>query len=285
MTRPPVYTLIPTKKLDKIGDLSGALKQNVGALEPILSSLRRLENNGNAVVLLHKLGDYKENEEIIKFKSKTVLLNNIIWIDDPLKAQLLSNRWKIHLFLESLELPGAKLPKTTQVDKGTCSFSEPSVIKPEDACGDVASHRMLYLPANTSFTPKGKRYIRQPFIEHGSVMWKLYVIGRHVTIIPRPSLSSQEGSVYFSSQGLKASGTLENYTLLESAMKFRLENLALFLSTKSELRLLGVDVLIDVNCDVWVIDLNYFPGYDGVEDVPGKLADCIYQVVDLNKNI
>jgi inositol-1,3,4-trisphosphate 5/6-kinase / inositol-tetrakisphosphate 1-kinase len=289
-----IATLIPTKKLDKFG--LHHLEASLGdipclELQPskcdIPKTVRGLLRTFERVLILHKLGDYPESELGRDTRDALKSMSNVIWLDDPDRAASLSNRWTMYQLIRTYIANGEckrlkiAVPSTLLLEiNQEVMFEEDSVLKPVDACGTLPSHQMIFLPSHTTFISNDTKYIRQPFIEHGGVMWKLYVIGKHVSIVPRRSLESRGETVVFSSHGLKEE-SVEPSALMTAHARVRdirddLEHLALHISACCcGLRLLGIDVIVDEMGVINVIDLNYFPGYDGVKDIPDKLAACI----------
>lgn len=306
-----VATLIPQKKLDKIcfKDLAEAfLKSPLAsdllqlfpetALSAIAAALRE-NRHVQPLLIVHKIGDYPDDQLDSAMRSRLLSMEGVRWIDCPEKAAALSCRWVMYKVMVAFisqfadKLGGAEdfvvdVPPTVLVESGQTEqrWEEDSVLKPVDACGDHESHQMIFLPANVSFacptTAKGTKttYIRQAFIEHGGWMYKLYVIGENVSIVPRRSLQWHHSTHTFSSQQLKeqvySNDEDTSATTKIQAIHDRLEKLAIQVSQWCGLSLLGIDVIVgDEDGVVWMIDLNYFPGYDSVEDVPSKLAQCI----------
>lgn len=304
-----VATLIPQKKLDKIcfDDLAEAfssfsLASDLLQLCPetaasTMAGALQEKRHVQPLLVVHKIGDYSEDELDSEMRSRLLSMEGVRWIDCPERAAALSCRWTMYRIMAAFVAQFAgktdgtggfvvDVPATVLVEAGQRWADEDSVLKPVDACGDHESHQMTFLPAGVSFAyptaAKGTRavYIRQAFIEHGRWMYKLYVIGESVSIVPRRSLQWHHSIHTFSSQQLKEqiySNDDDSDAMAKiRAIRGHLEKLAIQVSQWCGLSLLGIDVIVgDRDGTVWMIDLNYFPGYDGVEDVPHKLAQCI----------
>lgn len=258
--------------------------------------------------VIHKIGDYEPS--LRKFIIQLPLIKDIPahrWIDPVEPGLLLANRelmYKtIEQFLLTVHSTLVSLPPYQIVENifaQDVSFDTPVIVKPIDASGDQASHQMLYLPPGQVLDKsmlKSQRVLVQEFIDHGEWVWKLYVIGEHVHITPNKSLLRPRKPVTFSSAELKKQLRMEreNESIelpsLDKETSIILTNFALNICRFLGLSLLGVDIIIkkpehdekakNSQPSFYVIDLNYFPGYNGVENLSILLAKCILNSIDV----
>lgn len=188
----------------------------------------------------------------------------------------------------------------------------PVILKRRLACGSKASHEMVIAydidgalaaikvvfgpgpvimekekPMGIAFLPGLVQpandfacdVIAQEFIaNHGGVLFKIYAIGKRITVQPRRSVDHTVsgpagGYYYFDSQRL---GRTEAYAFdkntgcckaTEVVMPSRelTASIVADLSKELGLTLIGVDLVYDVRAKrYYVVDINYFPGYKGV---------------------
>lgn len=176
----------------------------------------------------------------------------------------------------------------------------PLILKRRLACGSKESHEMviaynmegLLAAAKTVFhvyesgkSPDAQRdfisnIIAQEYIaNHGGVIFKVYAIGSNVVVQARSSInptpeSSKTGYFHFDSQRVNQSehhafdgttGRSQNTDAIMPSQKLASSTVSA-LSKCLGLTLLGVDLIYNVHSKKYhVVDINYFPGYKGVD--------------------
>lgn len=121
--------------------------------------------------------------------------------------------------------------------------------------------------------------VAQEFIpNHGGVLFKVYAVGDKVAVQPRASIhdnmeSSPGGYFCFDSQRLSRavdftfdpiSGVSEGTDAIMPSREVVAAVVA-ELSRELDLSLIGVDIVHDIQSGMYfVVDVNYFPGYNGV---------------------
>lgn len=170
------------------------------------------------------------------------------------------------------------------------------VIKHADACASVASHEMMVVPntdALKSCKPpvtfeRDTQVICQQFIPHGTHLFKVYVIGEHVHVQQRPSLSLSGESFAFNSQHLpKTFDDDEVHAHEETTDHGRAAERGIHTFARcireecdGQLSLFGFDVVVSENdpSSAFVVDLNYFPGFEGVPEFNEWFLEHLWEV-------
>jgi len=188
---------------------------------------------------------------------------------------------------------GLLWPEFYRYDSSLEPLVYPVIIKPNDA-SNVRAHWMTIVTnaGQWPFLSAENEFIKQQFYPHHGVLFKVYVIGEAVEIVVRPSIS-------VSKSDLTAKDPISFHThqfkLSEAALSVeRAQHLLLHLYKPHgdlitrfvtrlqrilDLETFGVDIIVPEEADgrlrVAVIDINYFPGYDGVEDLAFKFVSSL----------
>ncbi|RUS34894.1 inositol 1, 3, 4-trisphosphate 5/6-kinase-domain-containing protein [Jimgerdemannia flammicorona] len=105
----------------------------------------------------------------------------------------------------NLSLPSSLVPLTD--DMNVPPF--PVICKRLAACSSELSHQMVLVSSLSHFSPGSPDRVEiddpvilQQFVDHDGIIFKVYVLGDHVSIMTRPSLRNVEGAkpIYFDSQ-------------------------------------------------------------------------------------
>lgn len=175
----------------------------------------------------------------------------------------------------------------------------PIIAKPLVADGTARSHKMSLVFTRDGLHKLKPPLVLQEFVNHGGVIFKVYVVGTHVTCVKRRSLPDvsketllqcpAEGSVSFSQiSNLTAKGQIrgaqEELTRLDEAemppISFVTE-IASGLRKALGLRLFNFDMIRDtrVGTRYLIIDINYFPGYAKMPSYESVLTDFFSEIV------
>ncbi|KAF1745043.1 hypothetical protein MXB_3369 [Myxobolus squamalis] len=135
--------------------------------------------------------------------------------------------------------------------------------------------------------------IIQQFYNHGGVVYKLYIIGDEWYICARPSIINldQENHepVFFKSCAVtrkcgicSISSSIEDSNIPTSQTcgldRKVICKLVASLRSKIGLNLVGIDIIVDsTKSTYYVVDVNYFPGYNDVPDLNSKFIKLFYQ--------
>lgn len=129
----------------------------------------------------------------------------------------------------------------------------------------------------------------QTFVNHNARLFKIFIVGRRRFVIQRPSIknlfagdyetiffNSNDVSKSYSSSHLNMMDESEvDYPIIEPDEK-KMNHLVSGIQKKFGLELLGIDVIIENGSGRYgVIDINAFPGYDGVDEFFPSLLELI----------
>nr|XP_023894652.1 inositol-tetrakisphosphate 1-kinase 1-like [Quercus suber] len=179
---------------------------------------------------------------------------------------------------------------------GEVGLKFPLIAKPVLADGSAESHEMFLVLNKNGLKKLKKPIVMQEFVNHGGVIFKVYVAGEHVKCVKRRSLldiseeklnnmaegeGEGEGLLLLSQASNlvvknEVEGCLEK--LVEKAkmppLKFVME-LAKGLRVAMGLRLFNFDLVRDSRDGnrYFVIDINYFPGYVKMPEYESVFVD------------
>jgi inositol-1,3,4-trisphosphate 5/6-kinase / inositol-tetrakisphosphate 1-kinase len=275
-------------------------------LVPIDAS-RPLAEQGPFHLLIHKLygDDWRAQIEAFASRHPTVPV-----VDPPHAIDRLHNR--ISMLQVVSELDHAPLddhstfgiPSQVVVydadalaDSGLlAALRFPLIAKPLVADGTAKSHKMSLVYHRDSLRKLRPPLVLQEFVNHGGVIFKVYVVGGHVSCVKRRSLpdvspeddASAQGSVSFSQiSNLPNERTAEEYyedMRLEDAVMppaAFVNQIAGGLRHALGLQLFNFDMIRDVRTGdrYLVIDINYFPGYAKMPGYETVLTDFFWEMV------
>lgn len=161
-------------------------------------------------------------------------------------------------------------PKSFDLNKfEELDFKFPAIAKPLAADGGAGSHELCFIFDRGGLNALNVPTVLQEFVNHGAVVFKIYVAGERVNCVKRKSLHDisedrsrmQSGYLPFSrissSEGDAAD---ENAEMPPQSLVIEL---ARALREALGLNLFNVDVIRDAKepTRYLVIDINYFPGY------------------------
>lgn len=174
----------------------------------------------------------------------------------------------------------------------------PIVAKPLLANSNDKAHEMWVI-----FTPHGLNKVQPPvilqqFVNHGGILFKVYVAGDHVKCVKRNSLpdfhsnpenperlGSPTGNDIMSFSQISSSVVEDEDKFLKDAKMPSLDmvyTIAKGLKEGSKLNLFNFDLIRDGNDGnkYLIIDINYFPGYAKVPGFEKLLTDFFWDVIN-----
>ncbi|KAI7749497.1 hypothetical protein M8C21_001862 [Ambrosia artemisiifolia] len=178
------------------------------------------------------------------------------------------------------------------------SLKFPVIAKPLVADGSAKSHKMLLIFSTEGFDKLKTPTVLQEFVNHGGVIFKVYVVGRYVQCVKRKSLpdideeklESLHGSLSFSQISNLTSDERNDdkyYKMMDSEEAEMppmslISNIARGLRKAMKLHLFNFDVIRDtkVGNRYLVIDINYFPGYAKMPGYESVLTDFFWDVLN-----
>ncbi|KAG7238524.1 hypothetical protein INR49_030797 [Caranx melampygus] len=233
-----------------------------------------LEEQGPLDVIIHKLTDLileaDQNDsqaDYIDAHPETIVL-------DPLPAiRTLLDRCKSYQLIHRIE--SCMQVCKTRVAHGTNSH-EMAIIFSEEDLKDVKPPCVI-----------------QSFINHNAVLYKVFVVGDSYTVVERPSLKNfpagpaDRKAIFFNSHNVSKPESSSDLTSRENVEGVSqppsddvIRELSRSLREALGVSLFGIDVIINNQTGQHaVIDINAFPGYEGVPEFFNDLLNHISSVL------
>ncbi|XP_040985893.1 inositol-tetrakisphosphate 1-kinase 1-like [Juglans microcarpa x Juglans regia] len=301
------YALAPKKQnsfiRDSLLNLAGSRGVDLVKIDPTLP----LVDQGLFDCVLHKLYGEEWKQQLEEFRLRNP---NAAIVDPPDAIERLHNRISMLQVVSDLRIESRNetfgIPKQIVIyDNETLfdgqaweSLKFPVIAKPLVADGSAKSHRM-----NLVFNHDGLNKLRPPivlqeFVNHGGVIFKVYVVGQYVRCVKRKSLPDvseeklgvSESVLSFSQVSNVASNEKVDdkyYKMMhlddtEMPPQSFLTDIANGLRHALKLNLFNFDVIRDARSGsrYLIIDINYFPGYAKVPGYETLLTDFFLDVVN-----
>ncbi|XP_060938704.1 inositol-tetrakisphosphate 1-kinase [Limanda limanda] len=279
-------------------DLSQPLEEQ-GPLDVIIHKLTDLileadQNDSQAVLLVQRVQEYIDSHP------ETIVL-------DPLPAiRTLLDRCKSYQLIHRLE--------SCMQDKRICSppfmvlnsecspdvleqirrqgLTFPFICKTRVAHG-TNSHEMAIIFSEEDLKDVKPPCVIQSFINHNAVLYKVFVVGDSYTVVERPSLKNfpagpaDRKAIFFNSHNVskpESSSDLNSRENVEGVSQPPSDDVIRELSRSLRealgVSLFGIDVIINNQTGQHaVIDINAFPGYEGVPEFFTHLLNHISSVI------
>eukprot|EP00850_Spirogloea_muscicola_P018621 SM000172S03094 [mRNA] locus=s172:280264:282544:- [translate_table: standard] len=189
------------------------------------------------------------------------------------------------------------IPKQLAVGEGECppdamaaaGLRFPVVAKPLVADGSARSHMMSLVYNDRGLLQLKPPVVLQEFINHGAVIFKVYVVGDYVKCVRRRSLPDVGKEDLNECDGVKpfsqisnASSTGKTGEHIDASLASTplppsklVVDIAAALRQELDLRLFNYDLIRDSHLGdhYYVIDINYFPGFAKMPGYEVALAD------------
>ncbi|KNE65536.1 hypothetical protein AMAG_11150 [Allomyces macrogynus ATCC 38327] len=188
----------------------------------------------------------------------------------------------------------------------------PVLVKRDEAMSTAAAHVMAVVLNAAGWRgliesgpfAKDEVVVVQQVVPHDGVLFKCYVLGDHCHAVLRPSLDVEgvhDDFLVFDSQTIPKSFSLpvdasnpvhaaflhggeparERAAAKLESIRPDLEVLARRIGEQLSLTLFGFDVIVDQHSGTrYVIDVNYFPSYQGVDDFADRFTALLYAAAD-----
>ncbi|XP_040917022.1 inositol-tetrakisphosphate 1-kinase [Toxotes jaculatrix] len=279
-------------------DLSQPLEEQ-GPLDVIIHKLTDLileadQNDSQAVLLVQRVQDY------IDAHPETIVL-------DPLPAiRTLLDRCKSYQLIHRIERcmqdericsPPFMVLNTEcspdvleQIRRQGLTF--PFICKTRVAHG-TNSHEMAIIFSEEDLKDVKPPCVIQSFINHNAVLYKVFVVGDSYTVVERPSLKNfpagpaDRKAIFFNSHNVSKPESSSDLTSRENVEGVSqppsddvIRELSRSLREALGVSLFGIDVIINNQTGQHaVIDINAFPGYEGVPEFFNDLLNHISSVL------
>ncbi|ESN91186.1 hypothetical protein HELRODRAFT_194518 [Helobdella robusta] len=141
--------------------------------------------------------------------------------------------------------------------------------------------------------------VLQNFINHDAKLFKVFVVGDRHFVVARPSIKNlyaneNAKTIHFRSSDISKSNSTSYLNVMDENQKTdvvvvvdegRIGSLVACLRLRLGLDLFGVDVIVENATGRYaIIDINPFPGYDGVMDFPSVLLEFIRRKLTIFKH-
>ncbi|XP_027354150.1 inositol-tetrakisphosphate 1-kinase 3-like isoform X2 [Abrus precatorius] len=164
----------------------------------------------------------------------------------------------------------------------------PLVAKPLVADGSAKSHELSLAYEQYSLQKLEPPLVLQEFVNHGGVLFKVYIVGDAIKVVRRFSLPdvskwelSKDAGIYnfprVSCAAASADDADLDPTVAELPPRPLLEKLAKELRWRLGLRLFNLDIIREYGTrdHFYVIDINYFPGYGKMPEYEHIFTDFL----------
>ncbi|XP_022763563.1 inositol-tetrakisphosphate 1-kinase 3-like isoform X6 [Durio zibethinus] len=296
------YALTLKKKNSFLKPKFERLARNKGILFVAIDLNRPLSDQGPFDIILHKLLG-KEWCEIIQDYRQTH--PEVTVLDPPDAIQHLRNRQSMLQDVVDLNLSDfcgkVGVPRQMVIKKDPLSIPDevtkaglklPLVAKPLVVDGSSKSHELFLAYDQFSLSELEPPLVLQEFVNHGGVLFKIYVVGDAIKVVRRFSLPNVSKSKLAKVAGVfpltrvsSAAASDDDADLdpgvTELPPQPLLERLAKELHHRLGLRLFNIDMIREHGTrDIfYVIDINYFPGYGKMPDYENIFTDFLLSLV------
>ncbi|XP_071695760.1 inositol-tetrakisphosphate 1-kinase 1-like [Rutidosis leptorrhynchoides] len=257
--------------------------------------------------VIHKLNGDDWRKQLDEYSIRNP---NALVIDSPDAIQRLCNRISMLESVSEIEVNPSHtasfgIPKQTaiyEIEKLNEStvrnegLKFPVIAKPLVVDGSVDSHKMRLVFDNEGLNKLKAPTVLQEFVNHGGVIFKVYVVGEYVKCVKRKSLEditdeklkSLRGSLSFcqvSNIKCNVNNDQMYYKVLEDVemppMRL-ITDIAKGLRNAMKLNLFNFDVIRDtkVGNRYLVVDINYFPGFAKLPGYESVLTDFFWDVLN-----
>ncbi|KAJ3674066.1 hypothetical protein LUZ60_006058 [Juncus effusus] len=284
------------------------LARNKGILFVAIDQNRPLTEQGPFDVILHKLTgkEWQQILEVYQEKHPEVTV-----LDPPYAIQHVYNRQSMLQEVAALNLSNSLgtvgVPKQLVVTKDPSSIpfevekaglAFPIVAKPLVVDGTAKSHELSLAYDQSSLSKLDPPLVLQEFVNHGGVVFKIYIVGESIKVVRRFSLpdvnryelnrtgsrTGTEGVFRFPRVSCAAANADEadlDPRVAELPPNSLLESLSKELRRRLGLRLFNIDMIREHgNRDqFYVIDINYFPGYGKMPGYEHIFTDFLLSLV------
>ncbi|GAB4852438.1 Inositol-tetrakisphosphate 1-kinase 3 [Ancistrocladus abbreviatus] len=283
-------------KLEGVARLKGIL---FIAIDPN----RPLSEQGPFDIVLHKLSG-KEWRQILEDYRQTH--PKVTVLDPPDAIQHLHNRQSMLQDVADLNLSNSYgkvgVPRQLVVKEDASSIPDavmraglmfPIVAKPLYVDGSAKSHELSLAFDQYSLEKLEPPLVLQEFVNHGGVLFKVYIVGDAIKVVRRFSLPdvckrelSENAGVFRFPRVSCAAASADDADLDPSVAELPprplLEKLARELRWRLGLRLFNLDMIREhgTHDNFYVIDINYFPGYGKMPEYEHIFTDFLLSVVD-----
>ncbi|XP_060204148.1 inositol-tetrakisphosphate 1-kinase 1-like [Lycium barbarum] len=291
------YALAPRSVSSFIQDslLNHSKEQGVDLIPIDLE--KPLVEQGPFDAVFHKIYDEKWKKQLEEFSLK---YPTSIIVDPVDAIEKLHNRVSMLDAVNQLKIKNLAIPLQAFVDSNE-SLEEkianqgmkfPLIAKPVTANARADAHQMFLVLNKDGLNGIKAPVIIQEFVNHGGVIFKVYVAGDHVKCVKRKSLTditeekpgNSDNLIPFSLISSEQSD--ESFAKLMEAAKMPplsfINEVSKQLRHALNLHLFNYDMIRDSKDGnrYLIIDINYFPGYAKVPEYEAMLTPCFLDIAN-----
>ncbi|XP_020206206.1 inositol-tetrakisphosphate 1-kinase 1 [Cajanus cajan] len=301
------YALAPKKQNSFIRDSLVNLARSRGIDLVRVDPTLNLTDQGPFDCVLHKLYGDDWKRQLTEF---TANYPNAVILDSPESIERLHNRISMLQVVSELRIEDPSetfgIPEQTVIyDKETLvdqrsweALKFPVIAKPLVADGSAKSHKMALVFNHDGLNSLKPPVVVQQFVNHGGVIFKVYVVGERVRCVKRKSLPDvEEEELVRVSEDLLSFSQVSNLATDERIddryyKKMQLDDtempplsfvtqIARGLRRVMRLNLFNFDVIRDSRCGnrYLIVDINYFPGYAKMPGYESVMTDFFCDVL------
>jgi len=239
--------------------------------------------------LLHKF-TYQlaqgRDDEIIRVREFARLHPAFVMIEPVDRLSVFTDRLVLSALMQAHPLPAfAEFCIGVEVTGGPLPFPFPVIVKAVVGCGIPESHIIQIVRDGEQLAAIGATTVRClafPYVPHRGVVFKCYALGDHSAMQPAPSLVLRgDGASEFDSQRPFPAGLANDAFDAERAAELgpsesELQAISCSIRESTGFGLLGIDIIRrEGDGMLIVVDINYFPCFQRIPDVPNRLAAFI----------
>eukprot|EP00262_Sarcandra_glabra_P013166 TRINITY_DN3595_c0_g1_i1.p1 TRINITY_DN3595_c0_g1~~TRINITY_DN3595_c0_g1_i1.p1 ORF type:complete len:348 (+),score=55.32 TRINITY_DN3595_c0_g1_i1:353-1396(+) len=278
------------------------LARKKGILFVAIDQHRPLSDQGPFDIVLHKLSGREWRQILEDYRQKHP---EVTVLDPPDAIQHVHNRQSMLQDVADLNLSDCNgkvgVPKQLVITKDPSSIPDavskvglklPLVAKPLVSDGSAKSHELSLAFDQFSLSKLDPPLVLQEFVNHGGVLFKVYIVGEAIKVVRRFSLPdvnkcelrNNAGVFRFprvSSAAASADDADLDPSIAELPPRPLLERLAKELRRRLGLRLFNIDIIREhgTRDRFYVIDINYFPGYGKMPEYEHIFTDFLLNLV------
>lgn len=302
------YALFPKKVNSFIQPSLLTLASDKGIDLVKIDPYKPLIEQGTFDCVIHKISGEDWKTQLAEYSRRNP---NSLVIDSPEEISRLHNRVSMLDVVGELEATCGEeesfgVPKQIVIydyeklidwSKWSDGLKFPVIAKPLVADGSTKSHKMSLVFNQEGLNKLKPPVVLQEFINHGGVIFKVYVVGDYVKCMKRKSLpdvseeklSNPKSSLAFSqvSNMNMSERNDDSYCKMmhledvEMPPETLIRNIAIGLRKATRLHLFNFDVIRDTTIGnrYLIIDINYFPGYAKMPSYEAVLTDFFLDVL------
>ncbi|GMI90628.1 inositol 1,3,4-trisphosphate 5/6-kinase 3 [Hibiscus trionum] len=282
------------------------LARNKGISFVPIDQNKPLSDQGPFDIVLHKMTG-REWRQILEEYRQTH--PKVLVLDPPDAIKHLQNRQSMLQCVADMNLSEfygkVGVPRQLVIKSDASSIPDhvaeaglrlPFVAKPLINDGSAKSHELSLAYDQYSLWKLEPPLILQEFVNHGGVLFKVFIVGEAIKVVRRFSLPnvtkrdiSTNVGVYRFPRVSRAAASADDVDLDPSVAELPprplLERLAKELRQRLGLRLFNLDIIREYGTrdHYYIIDINYFPGYGKMPGYEQMFTDFILSLMQQNR--